>query len=229
MKELLKLANADYQKRGGNYPKPLIPDTVEVSINDNNPTIAFDFKNTSDREAMAWYKKSKEYKAINKFKNDYDIAISTSQDGDYEDDWQKLTVMLTKKDTSKITQQEIKTNNPIQTTPKPKPSKFDDTSYTYTYILSTLEQRKAIDVSKHKVKLEKIIKEFFGDRLISVKFDKESYTLHLKDEYEVADKRRLGRLISEGSDLKRYVRKVLYNGNQDSSGQLFRIKAVNEL
>lgn len=128
------------------------------------------------------------------------------------------------KESLKVATQTPKTENLSQTTKSTKQSKIDDTGYSYCYILSTLEQRKAIDLTKHKSILEKIIKNFFRDKLISVEFDKESYTLNLKDEYEVADKRRLGRLISEGSDLKEYVRKVIYNGNQDVSGQLFRLK-----
>lgn len=228
MKELLKLANTDYQKRGGNYPKSLIPDSIEVSINDNGATVAFDFKNTSDSEALDWYEKSSECKTINKFKKDYDIAISTSQDGDFKDDWQKLTVLLTKKDTAKVAKEEAKTKNPPSTTKSTKQSKSNDRGYSYCYILSTLEQRKAIDLTKHKTKLEKIMKQFFGDRLLSITFDKESYTLTLKDKYEVSDKRRLGRLISEGSDLKQYVHKILYNGNQDTSGQLFRLKKPSD-
>ena len=134
------------------------------------------------------------------------------------------------KESLKVATEAPKIKNPPQTTKSTKQSKSDDTGYSYCYILSTLQQRKAIDLTKHKDKLEKIIKSFFGDRLISVVFDKESYTLNLKDEYEVADKRRLGRLISEGSsELKQLVRKVIYNGNQDTSGQLFRIKKVNDV
>jgi len=225
MKELQKLANTDYQKRGAEYPKSLVPDTVEVTIKDDSATVAFDFKNTSDSEAIEWYEKSKECKAINKFKKDYNIAVSTSQDGDFKDDWQKLTVLLTKKDITIVTQQEVKTKKPTPTIAKNKSSKSDDTSYTYTYILGTLEQRKVIDLTKHQAKLEKIIKIFFGNRLLFVEFDKESYTLNLKDEYKVSDKRRLGRLISDGSsELKQHVHKVIYNGNQDTSGQLFRLK-----
>ncbi|EHP30587.1 hypothetical protein SMGD1_2064 [Sulfurimonas gotlandica GD1] len=228
MKELLKLTNDDYQTRGASYPKSLIPDSIAVEVKDDNVTIVFDFKNTSDSEALEWYEKSKECKVINKFKKDYDIAVSTSQDGDFEDDWQKLTVLLSKKDTSIVVAQEPKTKNPPQTTNSQTNAKSDDTGYVYCYILSTLEQRKAIDLTKHKTKLEKIIKEFFGDRLISVLFDQESYTLNLNESFEVAEKRRLGRLISEGSDLKQYVRKVIYNGNQDTSGQLFRLSPMKE-
>ena len=139
------------------------------------------------------------------------------------------TTVNTTKNTLKVTQEEPKIKNPPQTTKSTKQSKSDDTQYHYCYILSTLQQRKAIDLTKHKPKLEKIIKDFFRDRLLSVVFDKESYTLNLKDEYEVADKRRLGRLISEGSDLKQFVHKVIYNGNQDTSGQLFRIKNLSGL
>ena len=216
MKELLKLANDDYQKRGKNYPKSNIPDSVAVLIGKGTTTIEFDFKNTSDSDTLSWYEKSTECKAINKYSKDYEITVTTSQDGDYEDDWLKLTVSLTKKTPQKQS----------STTKKPQTPQSDDICHTYCYILSTKEQRKAIDLTKHKSKLEAIIKGFFGERLISVVFDKESYTLNLKDEYEVADKRRLGRIISDKSDLKQYVRKVLYNNNQDSSGQLFRLKKV---
>lgn len=141
-----------------------------------------------------------------------------------------LTKVDTTKDVLKANPQALKPQNPSQTTKSTKQSKPDDTGYSYCYILSTLEQRKAIDLTKHKSKLAPIIKSFFGDRLISVVFDKESYTLNLKDKYEVSDKRRLGRLISEGSsELKQLVRKVIYNCNQDTSGQLFRIKKASEV
>ena len=129
------------------------------------------------------------------------------------------------KESLKVAAEAPKISKPPQTTKSTKQSKSDDTGYHYCYILSTLQQRKAIDLTKHKSKLEKIIKSFFGDRLISVEFDESTYSLTLKDQYEVSDKRRLGRLISEGSsELKLLVRKVIYNGNQDTSGQLFRLK-----
>ena len=216
MKELLKLANDDYQKRGKGYPKSKIPDSIAVAIGKGTTTVEFNFKNTSDSETIEWYEKSTEFEAINKYSKDYEITVTTSQDGDYEDDWLQLTVSLTKKTPQKQS----------STTKKSQTLQSDDICHTYCYILSTKEQRKAIDLTKHKSKLEIIIKSFFGERLISVVFDKESYTLNLKDEYEVADKRRLGRVISDKSDLKQYVRKVLYNNNQDSSGQLFRLKKI---
>lgn len=224
MRELLKLVNDDYQKRGNKAPKPLIPDSIHTEIGSSVITIEFDFKNTSDSDAIKWYEKSKEYKAINKFNKDFNIAVSTSKDGDYKDDWQKLRVELTKKDSAKVVAVEPKKQTATPTTKKLQTAEASDTSYTYCYILSTLQQRKSIDLTKHKSQLEKIIESYFGDRLVSLKFNKESYTLTLTEEYEVADKRRLGRLISEGSGLKQYVRKILYNGNQDTSGQLFRIK-----
>lgn len=133
------------------------------------------------------------------------------------------------RDTPIVVAEEIKTKKPPTTTKVLKELHSDDTSHIYRYILSTLEQRKALDLTKHKSKLERIIKGFFVERLLSITFDKESYTLYLKDEYEVADKRRLGRLISEGSDLKQYVRKVIYNGNQDTSGQLFRLAPIKKV
>ena len=239
MKELLKLINSDYQKRGNSYPKALIPDSIEVTISDNGASISFDFKNTTESEALEWYKKSKEFKVISKFQKDYDVALSTSQDGDFKDDWQKLTVELTKKDTTKSVSKESKSATK-QTSPQESPSSTKNgvtptmgqgsaIGNEYTYILTTLEQRKAIDLSKHSTKLKKIIEGFFEDRLLSVTFDKESYTLKLKDDFTIGDKRRLGRLISEGSDLQKFVKKVIYNGNKDTSGQLFRIKKSSEV
>lgn len=216
MKELLKLANDDYQKRGGAYPKAYIPDSIEVNIGDAVTTIEFDFKNTNDSEALEWYEKSKESKIINKYKKDYDITVVTSQDGTFEDDWQKLTVSLRKKDS---TQQVVVSH-------KANTQKSYDTGFIYTYTLSTPEQRKAIDLTQYKTQLQHVITQFFGERLLSVEIQAHNYTLHIKDEYKVADKRRLGRLISENTDLKQYVHKILYNNSQDTSGQLFRLMKV---
>ena len=94
----------------------------------------------------------------------------------------------------------------------------------YTYVLTTIEQKQAIKLTKHKSKLEKIIKSYFAERLLKIKFTDDSYTLTLKDEFLIGEKRRLGRLISEGSDLHKHVKKVIYNGTQDTSGQLFRLQ-----
>ena len=41
MKELLKLINDDYQTRGANYPKSNIPDSIAVTIKDENVTVVF--------------------------------------------------------------------------------------------------------------------------------------------------------------------------------------------
>lgn len=216
MKELLKLANDDYQKRGGAYPKAYIPDSIEVNIGDVVTTVEFDFKNTNDSEAIEWYEKSKESKVINKYKKNYDITVATSQDGTFEDDWQKLTVSLRKKGST----QQAAVSDEADT------QKSDDTGFVYTYILSTPEQRKAIDLTQYKTQLQHVITQFFAERLLSVEFQAHSYTLHLRDAYKVADKRRLGRLISENTDLKQYVRKISYNNSQDTSGQLFRLMKV---
>jgi len=137
--------------------------------------------------------------------------------------------IATTQDTFKVAPQEPKTKNPSTTTKPQKNSKSDDIEYSYCYVLTTLEQKKAIKLSKHKAKLEKIIKGFFGDRLIAVTFTDDSYRLNLKDEYSIGDKRRLGRLISEGSDLQKFVKKVIYNGQKDTSGQLFRIQKLSEV
>ncbi len=112
---------------------------------------------------------------------------------------------------------------PVTTTTKAK-VKPDDNVFTYHYILSTPEQREAIDLTKHKAKLQEIITGFFSKRLISLEIQKDGYILTLKDSFPVGDKRMLGRLISTNSGLKQYVRTVSYNNKQDSSGQLFKFK-----
>lgn len=127
------------------------------------------------------------------------------------------------------TPEDVKTLKLSSTTKPQKKSKSDDIGYTYCYVLTTKEQKNAIQLTKHSAKLEKIIRGFFGDRLIAVTFTDDSYTLELKDEYSIGDKRRLGRLISEGSDLQKFVKKVIYNGQKDTSGQLFRIQKSSEL
>ena len=114
-------------------------------------------------------------------------------------------------------------------TKKEKIVKPADTVYKYCYILSTIEQRKSLDLTKHKTKLVKTITDFFGEQLFEVVVQKDRYMLSLKDPYEVKDKRRLGRLISEKVELSKYVHKVKYNNEQDTSGQLFRICKEKEL
>ena len=123
MKELLKLANDDYQKRGDKYPKALVPDSIVVSVQDHGATVTFDFKNTSENEAQEWYEKSKERKSISKFKKDYEIEVSTFQDGDFKDDWQNLAVTLTKKEAVKVAQEKPKPKNPPSTIKPEKQSK----------------------------------------------------------------------------------------------------------
>lgn len=122
-----------------------------------------------------------------------------------------------------ISRTTTKEKNISATAKKPKVEKADDTVYTYCYILSTLKQREALDLTKHKAKMEKTINGFFEEMLVSVEIFKDRYILKLKEKYEIADKRRLGRLLSEQCGLKQYSRKILYNNNKDTSGQLFRI------
>ncbi len=214
LEDLKKLINTDYQTRKGEYPKPNIPDSISVEITPNKTNVEFTFKNTSEDDANNWYEKSKEIKTINKYSKEYDISISTEQEGDYSDDWVLLTISLVSKTTPTT----------LKDTKQTKSTKSDDTSYTYCYILSTQEQRDSIDLTKHKTKLTKVIKEFFTTRLLSLEVDKQSYTIKLNEVYTIGDKRKLGRTISTNTDLKKFVRTIEYNGKKDKSGQLFRIK-----
>lgn len=216
-KELKKLETADYQNKKGGYPKGGIPDSVKLITNDDGAQLEFDFKNTNEQEAQDWFTSSKEVNVVNKFKANYTIELTAYQDGDYPDDWVKLIVKLIKKST------------PTNKTPSPTPvkTKVDDkenTQFSYTYVLSNATQEKEINLLDYKDAIEDIAKTYLHDKLINITIDKTSYTLVLNSNYEVGEKRRLGRLISQNTDLKKYVKKISYNNSQDKSGQLFILK-----
>ena len=127
----------------------------------------------------------------------------------------------------------IKKSTPLNKTPIPTPvkTKVDDkenTQFSYTYVLSNATQIKEINLLDYKDALEDIAKTYLHDKLINITIDKTSYTLILKSNFEVGEKRRLGRLISQNTDLKKYVRKISYNNSQDKSGQLFVLKKANK-
>ena len=68
---------------------------------------------------------------------------------------------------------------------------------------------------------------------VSVEVYPDHYYLVLSEPFSIAQKRRLGRLISEECNFRAYVHKVIYNNAQDTSGQLFRLctdkdKTVNK-
>ena len=220
-KELKKLETADYQNRKGAYPSSNVPDSIKFSDETDGASLEIDFKNTSEQEAIDWFKTSKEVNIVNKFKANYNIELSAHQDGDYPDDWVKLIVKLIKKST------------PLNKTPIPTPvkTKVDDkenTQFSYTYVLSNATQIKEINLLDYKDALEDIAKTYLHDKLINITIDKTSYTLILKSNFEVGEKRRLGRLISQNTDLKKYVKKISYNNSQDKSGQLFILKTKSK-
>ena len=220
-KELKKLETADYQNKEGAYPSSNVPDSIKFFDEEYGASLEIDFKNTSEQEAIDWFKTSKEVNIVNKFKANYDIKITAHQDGDYPDDWVKLIVKLIKKST------------PLNKTPIPTPvkTKVDDkenTQFSYTYVLSNATQIKEINLLDYKDALEDIAKTYLHDKLINITIDKTSYTLILKSNFEVGEKRRLGRLISQNTDLKKYVKKISYNNSQDKSGQLFILKTKSK-
>ena len=220
-KELKKLETSDYQNRKGAYPSSNVPDSIKFSEEENGASLEIDFKNTSEQQAIDWFNSSKEVNIVNKFKANYDIKITAHQDGDYPDDWVKLIVKLIKKST------------PLNKTPIPTPvkTKVDDkenTQFSYTYVLSNATQIKEINLLDYKDALEDIAKTYLHDKLINITIDKTSYTLILKSNFEVGEKRRLGRLISQNTDLKKYVKKISYNNSQDKSGQLFILKTKSK-
>ena len=220
-KELKKLETSDYQNRKGEYPSSNVPDSIKFYDKEDGASLEIDFKNTSEQEAIDWFNSSKEANIVNKFKTNYDIKIEAHQDGDYPDDWVKLTVKLIKKST-------LTSKTPIQPVEKTKVDDNETTQFSYTYVLSNPTQIKEINLLDYKEPLENIIKEYLQVKLVEVKIEKSSYTMILNVKLEVGDKRRLGRLISQNTDLKKYVRKISYNNSQDKSGQLFVLKKANK-
>ncbi len=220
-KELKKLETTDYQNRKGSYPSSNVPDSIKFFQEIDGVSLEIDFKNTSEQEAIDWFKTSKEANIVNKFKVNYDIEITAHQDGDYPDDWVKLTVKLIKKSASPS-----KTVIPLVV--KTKVDDNETMQFSYTYVLSNPTQIKEINLLDYKEPLENIIKEYLQVKLVEVKIEKSSYTMILNVKLEVGDKRRLGRLISQNTDLKKYVRKISYNNSQDKSGQLFVLKKANK-
>ena len=221
IKELKKLETADYQNRKGEYPSSNVPDSIKFYDEEDGASLEIDFKNTSEQEAIDWFNSSKEANIVNKFKANYNIELKTHQDGDYPDDWVKLTVKLIKKST-------LTSKTPIQPVEKTKVDDNETTQFSYTYVLSNPTQIKEINLLDYKDALEEIVKTYLQDKLINITIDKTSYTLILKSNFEVGEKRRLGRLISQNTDLKKYVKKISYNNSQDKSGQLFILKTKSK-
>ena len=126
----------------------------------------------------------------------------------------------------KVAPQELKPSTPSQTTKETKQEEPNNSSYTYCYTLVTPEQKKVIDLTSSKAKIEKLFKDYFKERLISIIVEKHNYTLELKDSYEVGEKRMLGKSIGAIDNLKSHAKKVYYNNNQDFSTQLFKLKKV---
>lgn len=83
-KDILSLHTDDYQNRGGNYPKDGIPVSIDVFDSDDEiVSITASFKNTSETEAREYI----ERKFLPKLDTSLNTKVSTSQDGDYHDDW----------------------------------------------------------------------------------------------------------------------------------------------
>jgi hypothetical protein len=220
-KELKKLETSDYQNRKGAYPSSNVPDSIKFYDKEDGASLEIDFKNTSEQEAIDWFNSSKEVNIVNKFKANYNIEITAHQDGDYPDDWVKLTVKLIKKST-------LTSKTPIPTLEKTKVDDKESSQFSYTYVLSNATQIKEINLLEYKDALEEIVKTYLQDKLINITIDKSSYTMILNVKLEVGDKRRLGRLISQNTDLKKYVKKISYNNSQDKSGQLFILKTKSK-
>ena len=77
-KELKKLETVDYQNRKGAYPSSNVPDSIKFYDKEDGASLEIDFKNTSEQEAIDWFKTSKEANIVNKFKDNLNIQNSTS-------------------------------------------------------------------------------------------------------------------------------------------------------
>src|SRR5574344_3075003 len=210
-KELKKLETSDFQDRKDEYPVSNIPDSIKYQELNNGVCVGFEFKNTTEQEAIAWFSNSKESLIFNKFKTNYNLEVQVKQDGDYPNDWIVLKVKLIKKSTvvNRKTKQESEKID------------LDDTKtdiFVYTYSLSNPIQIKEINLLDYKDSLQTVIKSYLDNKLIELHIDKSSYTLTLNKRFEVGEKRRLGRLISDNTELKKYVKKISYNNSQDKSG-----------
>lgn len=81
---LMHMSTDDYQNRKGNYPRSDMPDTIDVYNDSETIIVRADFKNTSEQIAEAWLRRTLRVKvggAANQ------ARYSTSQTGDYHDDW----------------------------------------------------------------------------------------------------------------------------------------------
>lgn len=90
------LETLDYQLRGGNYPESGVPVTIgfwadapymddKTYAGGRSDSLQFSFKNTSERAALKWVQSFLRGKGI-------DVTNwSTSQEGDYFDDWVEVT------------------------------------------------------------------------------------------------------------------------------------------
>lgn len=74
----------DFQKRCGYYPKSNIPDSIDVF----KTCASIYFKNTTEKTAKRWVEDF-----IHKNNLPYS-HISTSQAGDYQDDWVEVEILF---------------------------------------------------------------------------------------------------------------------------------------
>ena len=79
--KILTIATDDYQNRNGAYPKPGIPDMIDVNIQEGKFIFEISFKDTTESNAKFW---------VTNFVKDHKLKVNNIeswQDGDYQDDW----------------------------------------------------------------------------------------------------------------------------------------------
>jgi hypothetical protein len=86
--DLQKLETHDFQRRGGNYPKAGVPDSIEVYKAGHMFEVAADFKNTDEETGKAWLER---YVSQQGFKVK---RMESRQDGDYHNDWIRVFAII---------------------------------------------------------------------------------------------------------------------------------------
>ena len=76
------LETEDYQNRDGRYPRSDVPDGIRAYRGkDDETTIEFQFKNTTESTGKAWVTNYLAGKGLNV------LRVGSNQSGDYQDDW----------------------------------------------------------------------------------------------------------------------------------------------
>ncbi len=98
-KQLEHLNTRDFQGRGYSFPKPNIPDSIQVVSNDgSSATVYGSFKNTDEQTAKK-YMENYIKNELRDYLNKLEIVVDSQQSGDYHNDWVSAFVSIKPKNT----------------------------------------------------------------------------------------------------------------------------------